>query len=606
MVHNFRESKEEIKDRMIRSALDFWNVKKVENLDPLVRLLMESLAMQLHLISDDIADIEVRTMKRLSEVLLPESYSVARPAHALLYLSPLVEGVSIDLFSDFSLADPFALRNEKAKFSFYPVCCSDLRRAEVRSLIVGGDFYSVLPNLSKKLEARGKASVERAQKLFIGIDFDEDLLDFQSFSLYFDFPNIDRRKQYLGCLSQCRWSCGERQLFVSRGVSKPAGAAEDDGLRLQNISEDVHASVREYYKSNFVTFRDDFRVDREAMSLLPKSFDVKEFGADFEQNEGKPLLWIEVSFPTTFPLPVLKDVQVLLNVVPVVNKELHHEIATVKKNFGVMPLPLSERESFLCMDRVEDESGRVYRRSGWTEDGGESGFYALRQGGCETFDQRDAKDYLLRLQHLLEDEMAMFASSELGRNTENRYLIESLALKIGRVTRRMESDVEPLHYLFVDPPKENTLFYADYWTTFGACANGIRAGLKLNPPTQLFGEVAQAQLVVATSGGEGVPNEQERIERFKFLLASRDRIVTNADIEAFCRAELADSLSEVYVSKGVGRGPHLSDGLLRTIDVHLLLSGVDDLSVSASLADRVYEGLVARSPMTYNYRVLVD
>ena len=33
--------KEEIQESMIRSALHFWNIKNVENLDPLVRLLIE-------------------------------------------------------------------------------------------------------------------------------------------------------------------------------------------------------------------------------------------------------------------------------------------------------------------------------------------------------------------------------------------------------------------------------------------------------------------------------------------------------------------------------------------------------------------------------------
>ena len=55
-----RESKEEIKDRMIRTALDFWNIRKIENLDPLVRLLIEALAMQLHNVSDEIANIVLR------------------------------------------------------------------------------------------------------------------------------------------------------------------------------------------------------------------------------------------------------------------------------------------------------------------------------------------------------------------------------------------------------------------------------------------------------------------------------------------------------------------------------------------------------------------
>ena len=36
--------KEEIQESMIRSALHFWNIKNVENLDPLVRLLIEELS----------------------------------------------------------------------------------------------------------------------------------------------------------------------------------------------------------------------------------------------------------------------------------------------------------------------------------------------------------------------------------------------------------------------------------------------------------------------------------------------------------------------------------------------------------------------------------
>ena len=97
-----RESKEEIKDRMIRTALDYWNIRKVENLDPLVRLLIESLAMQLHNISDEIADIEVRAMKRLSEVLLPEVVTVVRPSHAVVHTEIMSGELKTSLYDGFS------------------------------------------------------------------------------------------------------------------------------------------------------------------------------------------------------------------------------------------------------------------------------------------------------------------------------------------------------------------------------------------------------------------------------------------------------------------------------------------------------------------------
>ena len=37
-------SKEVIKNRMYRHAMDYWGVKKVENLDPLVKILFEALS----------------------------------------------------------------------------------------------------------------------------------------------------------------------------------------------------------------------------------------------------------------------------------------------------------------------------------------------------------------------------------------------------------------------------------------------------------------------------------------------------------------------------------------------------------------------------------
>ena len=81
--------KEEIQESMIRSALHFWNIKNVENLDPLVRLLIEVLSEQLYVLSGEMYDMENRVIQRLSEVLLPESISKAKPSHAIAYIAPL-------------------------------------------------------------------------------------------------------------------------------------------------------------------------------------------------------------------------------------------------------------------------------------------------------------------------------------------------------------------------------------------------------------------------------------------------------------------------------------------------------------------------------------
>lgn len=135
------ESKEEIKDSMIRTALDYWNIRKVENLDPLVRLLIEALAKQLHNVSDDIADIETRVMRRLSEVLLPDVVTVVRPSHAVVHAETVNEDLNTSLYDGFSTVAPSMCRRDGRNLSFYPVCQTKLRRGDVRMIVAENSVY---------------------------------------------------------------------------------------------------------------------------------------------------------------------------------------------------------------------------------------------------------------------------------------------------------------------------------------------------------------------------------------------------------------------------------------------------------------------------------
>ena len=82
--------------------------------------------------------------------------------------------------------------------------------------------------------------------------------------------------------------------------------------------------------------------------------------------------------------------------------------------------------------------------------------------------------------------------------------------------------------------------------------------------------------------------------------------MTNADIENFCFSELSDILSDVYIEKGIHAGTSWGEGLLRTIDVHLVLKEKVDAHRKESLSGHLLAGLESRSPMTFNYRIFVD
>ena len=59
-------SKEVIKNRMYRHAMDYWGVKKVENLDPFVKILFEALSCENFSLSHDIETSQSRILDKIA------------------------------------------------------------------------------------------------------------------------------------------------------------------------------------------------------------------------------------------------------------------------------------------------------------------------------------------------------------------------------------------------------------------------------------------------------------------------------------------------------------------------------------------------------------
>lgn len=604
---NYKETKEEIKDRMIKTALDYWNVKKVENLDPFIRLLVEALAMQLHGLSEDISDIETRVMRRLSEILLPEALTVVHPAHAIMISYPLVEGYLTDVKADYLVNPPVATK-ETVAFQFYPVCRTPLRKMSVKSLIVEGNVYEVLPDQNKRLSLRLDPSPDTTGKVYIGVSTESKTLDLEHLSFYVDFPNMDNRNDYLHFLKSTSWRFNGVPLNVSCGLYT-VNDGESEGVMADFFSSNennnsVDKKILDYYQSRYLTVDTPLKVTYNDFRKVPMVYTPNL--EQYQQVCLEDLLWFEVDFPSHFNPTVLSDLQICLNTYPVANKSLKTISAYVTKDFGVMPLEVNEGESFFDVEDVSDEYGKSYcRTSGYKESAADL-TYTLRRGGCESFDKRDASELLLRLKTLLEDELSTFASSEFAKNTDNVMTIEKLLQKINAMPGVIDGKWETPYYLFVEPPQKSTLFYVHYWASSGANANGLRIGQTAMEGGSLYSLVSQSMLITPSMGGKSMPNERECIARFKYVLGSRDRIVTNNDIKNFCIAEMPELIRDVRIEKGISRGKEPGQGLVRTIDVHLsLLKQVDDKQKRQIIED-FYNHLVEKSPMTFNYRLFID
>ena len=150
MDNNRRYNKENIKDRMFKNAANLWGVRNVEDLDPLVKLLVESLASEIYKISNEVNNVEIRILERIARLLTPDIMLAARPAHMILQAQPVEDTLLLDKMMGFYYDDPIFNQKNKINVSFFPVDKFSLIKGRVKLLVCGRNVYSVDDRYNKK------------------------------------------------------------------------------------------------------------------------------------------------------------------------------------------------------------------------------------------------------------------------------------------------------------------------------------------------------------------------------------------------------------------------------------------------------------------------
>src|SRR5690242_18212811 len=89
MLSEINNSKEVIKNRMLKYALNFWSIKNTEDLDPAIKLIMEALSSELYNLGNEIKDTQARILEKIAHLLTPDFLTSPNPAHAIVCASPV-------------------------------------------------------------------------------------------------------------------------------------------------------------------------------------------------------------------------------------------------------------------------------------------------------------------------------------------------------------------------------------------------------------------------------------------------------------------------------------------------------------------------------------
>jgi hypothetical protein len=607
-------TKEDIRTRMLRNAMDYWGTTNINDMDPMVRLLVEALSTELFNVSNDVKNLENRVLSKISRILASDYLTSALPAHAVLKGQPVETQESVTINNHFFYKrqqSSDTSRKEENDVFFSPAGEVSLFNAGIRYTSSGVHLYEYDEAMRRNtvLTASSRLNTE-PNTLWLGIDCAPALNNLQNLALFFEWSDYAANDDFYKLLSVVKCYTNNEEIETQPGLiyKEDLDAGSRPVFYEQDVINLITRDIKEYYNNRFISIIDsklnDISSYRQAFpDVFANIFNPAEL------SRLQPCVWLKLTFPAAISLGIIDDLQVSVNCFPVLNRKRHEHKYRLRDVNNIIPIKVSDKDHFLSVKEVHDDRNIFYSEIPYTQAAQNfEGSYSIRNGGAERFDSRNARQTIDYLLELLRDEKAAFASYGTDfLNSVLKTLEQNLAL-IEKKTRMAEDGHEPFNYLIVKPDGKATMLYLQYWTTLADAANNIRRGARLQQFETLKIKADSLRLMTSTIGGRDSLGATERVQAYKYGLTTKDRIVTQADLISFCYYELGNKVTDVKIGKGLMVSSNPKEGFKKTVDVYL--KPADEVKLSAeewdTLLTLLESKLTSRSVINSNYRLFVN
>lgn len=623
MYSEINNSKEAIKRRMLKHAMNYWDISSgnEQDLDPIVKLILEALSAELYNLGNDIVDTQIRVLEKIASLLTPDFLTCPTPSHCLLQALPIepteLLNDKIDFFTQLRISSKKdEVFDTSINVYFTPVDNVQVFDAYLAYAITGNKLMKYENSLSRQLLAnQSKGALTDGNTLWLGLKLNKDIEDINNLSFCFDWPNIEPQHAFrlYQLLPLAQWYINDQEVKTASGVPYVKNLKTDDPAENiflnYNLLSLVKKDVKSFYDAKFVTISDDrFKRINDLKLNYPESF--KSYFKDAElQKWNEKLLWLKIVFPASLKQEHLDELNIYLNAFPVINRRLIDKKYRLTRSSNIIPLETTSMDQFLSIQSLSDDS-REYKPIPYRKkDDAESGTYTLRNGGVERFDARNAKELINYLIESLRSESLAFSAFGLDNITNPLKEIDQRIALIELKTQGVAKDaIEIPTYIIVKPYEGKDLMFIEHWVTMAEEANNLKAGSKLQQLSGSKVRPGSVFLLTPSIGGKSRLKSEERLNAFKYGLMTRDRIITKEDVINFCNYELGNRVSKITVTKGFEMSSHPQQGFNRTIDVIIdpsktALQNTEEWQI---LCEQLRLKLQTRSGMSNNYRVLLQ
>ena len=604
-------TKRSILRRMLRTSAQQFGVKNADLLDPLAILFVESLAEEVYKLSDEVGNIESRMLETLSGMLCTDISLSAHPAHCILHAIPEESNNTLAKETAFVLDDKQQLPKGVKELTFYPVCDTPIRKGGVRYMIHGGLCFQIENDHTKTMFARSRnTEFARTNSFWIGLELDEAVDTLKDLSFYFDFSGLPNKEEYLRLLPFMTWKLNGKKIATRQGLyttnTKKQEESATDLFEEWRTSERIDNAILDLYNKHFQTVIDDVNVSVEKIPFPAELVDY--FPPHLPEDFKQPLLWLEIDYPSKLQATVIEAMSVCINAFPIANKCLHNKMLDMNHFLQVIPLETGNHESLLSVHSVTDALGRNYFELPFNDTAEQQNkTYSLRRGGYERYSKREQREYLDNLIHLLETRSSVNTDATPDDDEEAMLsAVHNLARHLRKAMLETKEKAEIQHYILIDEPDENEVFFVKYWTTHGEQGNQLKQHTMLDCASlDIPIDASSVFTLSATVGGKYAPQATDRQILRKKAMTDRTILVTNDDIINFCESEWGGWMEKATVSKGIMENPKDRLTFLRTTDITLVPLKGNDAVFGKFEIESFRQKLQKNSPATFKYRVFV-
>lgn len=569
------ETKEDIKNRMLRKAAELWGVPANEikdHADPLVHLILTACAAEIEQLSLEVKESQNHITDRLMQLLTPETVFDVKPAHAIAYADSLAPKITINeeygLYAKKMNEDILSEAQSKQTF-FSPTKETHLIAAKIKYMVTADKAYHFSNHKTKDLFEIYEASTSLSNStLYLAIETELPEISLDEVSIYFEYQGIAQKELFYYHLKNARWFISDGEIDTINGYRREEESQLKNFTReKRNKTQTLIDNINSYYEKFYTTLK--VVAEESERSSFPE---IETLLETQKSNIEQGLFWLKIEFPSVISNKMLSSLFCSLNTFPVVNRKKENFSYQMKKFISLVPI-ISE-SLFLDVKNVQNIEGESYQQKDLHNEIKEKGTYALKSQNLNALDTLKAKDYLVRLLDLLKNESAAFSFLEHDFLSSN---IETLNQTIAVIDEKLS--VAPTanthtNYMSVKPYKDSENIFIEYWTSIGEKANALKAGLSLQVYEGYDINPNTAYMVTPTFGGQDKLSKEQRLNAYRSIALSHNKIVTEKDIEMLCYDLYQDKISKVQVKRGKMTDYARSKGLTICIEIILTPSEV--------------------------------